>query len=351
MSKHSFKIALVFSLTVFVIQAITMALSGVLMLILLQTGVISTPKPELPLIIFAFISLVIGLLMSHTIGKSPLDVIRSIDTATKEVVKGNFTVQLDENISAQELQSMAHNFNVMVKELANTEIFRKDFIENVSHEFKTPLSAIEGYVTLLQKKSLSEEKRAEYTERILLNTRRLSTLTGNILLLSRLENQEIKTEQERFSLDEQLRECILMFEPQWTAKNLELDIDLCPVDYIGNPELLMQVWQNILGNSMKFVPEGGMIRVILSQDKNCVKVSIADNGIGMEKEVLDRIYEKFYQADASRAGSGNGLGLTLAKRIVDLHHGTITVSSKVKKGTAFTVSLPRSLPSEMPHSF
>ena len=340
MNKHSLKTTVLFSILVFIILVITMVLMGFFTMILIKLKLISNPRPELILVIFAFVSVLVGTVLSSLVGKRAIGVILDIDKATKEVVKGNFEVKLNENIRAAELHSMAHNFNVMVKEPENTEIFRKDFIENVSHEFKTPLSAIEGYVTLLQKKSLTEEKRMEYIGRILLNTRRLSDLTGNILLLSRLENQEIAIKRETYSLDEQLRETVLLFEPQWTAKNLELEIDLCSVDYSGNKELLMQVWQNILGNAMKFVSDHGRICVILKQEHTNVKVSIVDDGIGMSEEVLNRVYEKFYQGDSSRAAIGNGLGLTLAKRIVDLHNGTLDVSSKKGKGTAFTVTLP-----------
>lgn len=309
-------------------------------MILLNMGIIRDPKGGLIFVISGIVSVIVGTIASRLAGKRPLDSILAINEATKEVVKGNYTVRLNEDIPVTELSSMAHNFNVMVKELANTEIFRKDFIENVSHEFKTPLSAIEGYVTLLQQKSLAEEKRAEYTQRILLNTKRLSSLTGNILLLARLENQEIVIKKVRYSLDEQLREVILLFEAQWTAKDLDLDIDLCSVDYSGSKELLMQVWQNILGNAIKFVSEQGQIRILLRKEQDNIIVSIADNGIGMDEETKKRIYERFYQADTSRTGAGNGLGLTLAKRIVDLHNGTIEVSSEVGKGTAFTVTLP-----------
>ena len=195
-------------------------------------------------------------------------------------------------------------------------------------------------MTLLQRKGLSEEKRKEYTDRILFNTKRLSALTGNILLLSRLENQEIEIKKESYSLDEQLREILLMYEPQWSGKKLDLDIDLDSVICCGNKELLAQVWQNLIGNAIKFVSDKGNIRVLLRQKQNAIVVSVVDNGPGMSKEVMGRIYEKFYQGDTSRASSGNGLGLTLAKRIVDLHGGTISVSSKEGKGTTFTVSLP-----------
>lgn len=340
MNKHPFKATVLFSFLVFLILTITMALMALLTMTLLNLGIIHDPMKGLIFLISGAVSVFVGTLFSRFAGKRPLSSIFEINEATKEVVKGNYNVRLDEDTPVAELSSMARNFNVMVKELENTEIFRKDFIENVSHEFKTPLSAIEGYVMLLQKKSLSEEKRAEYTERILLNTRRLSSLTGNILLLARLENQDIAIKKEPYSLDEQLREVILLFETQWTQKDLELDIDLCPADYSGNKELLMHVWQNILGNAIKFVSPHGKIQILLRKEQKSFKVSIADNGIGMDDETKKRVYEKFYQADSSRTGAGNGLGLTLAKRIVDLHGGTIEVSSKAGEGTLFAVTLP-----------
>lgn len=193
---------------------------------------------------------------------------------------------------------------------------------------------------LLQKRGLTEEKRLEYTSRILYNAKRLSALTGNILLLSKLENQEIGIAKETYCLDEQLREVILLFEDQWTAKNLDLEIDLDSVDYLGSKDLLAQVWQNIIENAIKFAPQDGKVCVLLQAKDDTVKVSIADNGEGMDEKTKQRIFEKFYQADSSRTSSGNGLGLTLAKRIIDLHEGTITVSSRLNQGTTFTVSLP-----------
>lgn len=340
MSKRSFRLKAIFSALVFLILTLTMALTSVIALVLYYLGAFANPARGWAFAAFALASIIVGTILSGIVGNRHLHMIQDVDDASKEVVKGNFSVRLNENVPVRELRSMARNFNIMVRELSNTEIFRTDFIENVSHEFKTPLSAIEGYATLLQNKSLSPEKREEYTQRILLNTRRLSSLTGNILLLSQLENQEMEIQKETFSLDEQLREAILLYENQWTEKNLDLDIDLCTADYTGNRELLMQVWQNILGNAMKFVPQGGRIRVLLRQEGNRLEAAIVDNGAGMSPEVQQRVFEKFYQADRSRNGIGNGLGLALAKRIVDLHGGTIQVHSTPGRGTAFAVTLP-----------
>lgn len=337
---RSFRIAVLFSALVFLILLLTMGLTGLITVLVSESNFIDAPPKELTLLLFAVISIIVGTILSHTVGKHPLNVIREIDDATKEVVKGNFTVRLNEDIVAEELHSMAHNFNTMVRELSNTEILRKDFIENVSHEFQTPLSAIEGYAALLQNQSLTTQKRQEYAARILVNARRLSDLSGNILLLSRLEHQELEIQKETYALDEQIREAILLFETKWTQKELCLEVDLSAIRYKGNKELLMQVWQNLIGNAVKFVAQKGEIRITLRIEKNDVIVTVADNGIGMSEAVQKRIYEKFYQADTSRTGIGNGLGLALAKRIVDLHDGTLTVASAEGKGTMFTVTLP-----------
>ncbi len=337
---RSFRIAVLFSALVFLILLLTMGLTGLITVLVSESNFIDAPPKELTLLLFAVISIIVGTILSHTVGKRPLNVIREIDDATKEVVKGNFTVRLNEDIVAEELHSMAHNFNTMVRELSNTEILRKDFIENVSHEFQTPLSAIEGYAALLQNQSLTTQKRQEYAARILVNARRLSDLSGNILLLSRLEHQELEIQKETYALDEQIREAILLFETKWTQKELCLEVDLSAIRYKGNKELLMQVWQNLIGNAVKFVSQKGEIRITLRIEKNDVIVTVADNGIGMSEAVQKRIYEKFYQADTSRTGIGNGLGLALAKRIVDLHNGTLTVASAEGKGTMFTVTLP-----------
>lgn len=340
MNKRTLKTAVFFSALVFVILVATMFLNVLFTMAMFRSGILDVQHRESSLIFFAIISVIIGMIISKFAARRPIGSIVEISEATKEIAKGNFNVQMSEDIRVTEIQTMARNFNLMVRELAATEILRNDFVENVSHEFKTPLAAIEGYVTLLQRKGLSEEKRKEYTDRILFNTKRLSALTGNILLLSRLENQEIEIKKESYSLDEQLREILLMYEPQWSGKKLDLDIDLDSVICCGNKELLAQVWQNLIGNAIKFVSDKGNIRVLLRQKQNAIVVSVVDNGPGMSKEVMGRIYEKFYQGDTSRASSGNGLGLTLAKRIVDLHGGTISVSSKEGKGTTFTVSLP-----------
>ena len=242
------RLSVMFSLLTFLTLTLTILFSTLLTFLLIRTGILVQRNRGIVFFVIAVVSIFVGTIISNYAGRHPLTAIMAMSSATQGVAKGNFDVVLDENIRIKELRDTAHNFNLMAKELAGTEILRTDFVENVSHEFKTPLSAIEGYATLLQKKNLSEEKRQDYTKKILYNTRRLSTLTSNILLLSRLENQEIGIKKETFCLDEQLRESLLLLEDEWTEKKLELEIDLDAADYYGNKDLLAHVWRNILSN-------------------------------------------------------------------------------------------------------
>lgn len=340
--RKAFKTVFFFTLIVFFDMIITMLIMGLLAGLVFYFDWIRLGHSNFlfPLFMFGVFSVIMGTCIARLIGGRTMGTIRKLSEASKRVAKGDFEVQLDENVPIEEMRVMAQNFNLMVRELNRTEILRSDFIVNVSHEFKTPLSSIEGYVTLLQNKNLSEEKRDEYTQKILTNTHRLSSLTGNILLLSRLENQEIEIKKERFSLDEQLRQTVLMFQDAWMEKEMELDVELDATEYEGNKELLSHVWQNIFGNAIKFTPPKGNIGVYLVKNTDRVEVSIKDDGIGMDAETQKRIYEKFYQGEHSHSSSGNGLGMSLVKRIVDIHGGTVSVFSEQGKGSEFKVSFP-----------
>jgi signal transduction histidine kinase len=228
----------------------------------------------------------------------------------------------------------------MTKELKGIEYLRKDFISSVSHEFKTPIASIQGFAKLLQNNDLTEEERQEYTQIIIEETTRMSKLSSNILNLSRLENQGMIENKTIFSLDEQIRKSILLLELEWCEKNIDFDIELDPVQFIGDEELLQQVWINLLSNAIKFSNENGKIVVRLYQVESMVKVKIIDTGIGMDEEVQKRIFEKFYKADTAHSFEGNGLGLSLVKRIIDLCNGKIYLKSNPGKGTTFTVELP-----------
>lgn len=300
-------------------------------------------NPILPLIGFLLVSCCIGTAISAIISKKMLNPLTTFTNAAKKVAKGDFSIRLDENSSIEELRQASVSFNKMVQELGSTETLRSDFVTNVSHEMKTPIAAIEGYATLLQNDELTREERNDYTARIIESTKKLSTLTSNILKISKLENQEMQIHEQVFDLDEQIRQAILSLEQLWSRKDLELDIDLAPIKFKGSEELLMQVWTNIIGNAVKFTPKGGKISVSLTEKKEAVAVKIADNGIGMSGSVTRHVFEKFYQGDSSRSSEGNGLGLALALRIVRISGGDISVESKEGEGSTFTVTLPNKL--------
>lgn len=340
MMHKSWRLAAVFSIVVFVIMSITMIVLGSSAMLLIQLGIIRDRNPMYMIFIFMVISVIVGTVLSRFGGRRMIDPILEINEATKEIADGNFDIQITQDNRVTEVNEMAQNFNLMAQELKDTEIFHNDFINNVSHEFKTPLSAIEGYATLLQNPQLSEAQRQAYVEKILFNSKRLTSLTGNILQLTRLENQNIITDQKLFSLDEQLRENVLLYQDTWTNNDIEMNVELAEINYFGNEELLSQVWQNLIGNAVKFVRPSGFIDIKLYQDAHDVVVSVSDNGIGMSEQVQQRIFDKFYQGDTSHSVEGNGLGLSLSSRIVALHEGTIAVSSKEGKGTTFTVKLP-----------
>ena len=287
------------------------------------------------------ISIIMASFFAYYINNHLLRPIRKLSEASQTVAKGNFDIKLDLRTDIEELNTTFDNFNNMITELNSIETLRNDFVANVSHEFKTPLAAIEGYTMLLQDESLSETERNEYISKITENTRRLSSLTGDILLISKLDNQTFNSEKHSFRLDEQLREAILIHEQGWTTKELELEIELAEICYNGEESLLLQVWQNLIGNAVKFTPEGGRITVRMTEFEDVVAVTVSDNGIGMDDATINHIFEKFYQADSSHRGEGNGLGLALCKKIVTRIGGSISAESTPGKGSVFTVILPK----------
>lgn len=294
-----------------------------------------------PIINLYIVSLFVGTIISAIIGKIILPPIIKISEALMEVSKGNFNVKISkEKHPVKELEKMSHNFNIMVNELNNIETFRNDFIDNVSHEFKTPIASIDGYTMLLQDSNLTEEEKSEYIDKILNNTKRLSKLVYTILQISKLENQGIIVEKSKFKLDEKFRQTLLFLEPKWAEKNIDLDISLDETIFYGNEELLDQVWVNILDNAIKFTPDNGTISCTLRHSSGWITAIISDTGVGMPEDVQKHIFDKFYQGDKSHSSEGNGLGLALAKRIINLCGGTIEVKSELGKGSTFTIELP-----------
>lgn len=285
-------------------------------------------------------SVIIGVTVSIVINIILLRPIVKLSKAMKKVAAGDFGIRIQSDARIQEIRDSYASFNLMVQELEATETLQTDFVANVSHEFKTPINAIEGYATLLQGGSEGEQQ-AEYVERILLNTRRLSTLVGNILLLSKVSNHAIPIARTTYRLDEQIRQAILLLEPQWSARNVEFDVDMDELTWSGPENLMHHVWSNLIGNAIKFGPDGGMVKVSLKKTDGRFVFTVEDEGEGVPEAEVQRIFHKFYQLDSSHKQEGNGLGLALAKQIIDSCNGVIKVENIVGGGCRFIVMLPK----------
>ena len=296
---------------------------------------------SIPLLIqLNIFSLVIALLATHFLSKMFFDPIKELRLGMQKIADGNFDTRLETKSSSEEIQELFAGFNMMAGELGATEILQTDFVSNVSHEFKTPINAIEGYTMLLQSTENIDETENEYIEKILFNTRRRSSLVSNILLLSKLENQSIQTHREKYALDEQIREDILALESLWEPKDIEFDVDLDAVRYYGNKNVLHHVWSNLLSNAIKFSPNGGTIKMRLFKENKKIVFLIEDNGPGLSEEAKKHLFDKFYQADTSHKEEGNGLGLALVKKILSLCDGEISAENMKDGGCRFTVTLP-----------
>ena len=285
------------------------------------------------------IALLVGIFATNALSRWFINPVKQINEAMEKITDGDFSVRIETKSSSKEIKEIFSGFNLMAKELQSTEILQSDFVSNVSHEFKTPINAIEGYSMLLQNSDNLTEEQNEYIEKIIFNTQRLSTLTGSILLLSKLENQSIASKKVTFDLDEQIRKSLLSLEAQWEEKSIMFDIEMDDIDFVGNEALLHHVWDNILSNAIKFSDNGSEVKLRLNDFDDKVVFSVSDQGPGISEEDQKHIFEKFYQADHSRKHNGNGLGLSLVKKIVDLEGGNVSVANNSDKGCTFTVTL------------
>ena len=287
------------------------------------------------------ISAVIGGTITNFLTIQFFDPITRLGRAMEQVAAGDFSVRLTTKNRFEEIRDIYGNFNLMTEELAATEILQMDFISGVSHEFKTPINAIEGYATLLSDdEPETPELQRQYAEKILLNTQRLSSLVGNVLLLSKVANQAIPIKQTTFRLDEQIRQALVMLEREWAPKDIEFDVELESVNYTGSEQLLPHVWSNLLGNAVKFTPVGGTIRMELTKQTHGIVFVIEDSGPGITEEVRRHMFDKFYQGDTSHKDEGNGLGLALVKHILDETGGTAAAENGPGGGCRITVTLP-----------
>ena len=270
--------------------------------------------------------------------------VRVITAATEKIMSGDFSVRVEpfHGSGMEGFNQVGEAINAMAAELSGVETLRADFISNVSHEMKTPLSVMHNYGTLLQDPDLPAETRVEYARAVTDASRRLSDMMTNILKLNRLENQQIYPQSETFDLGEQLCECLLQYESVWERKGISLQTDVVEDLLVtADAELLSLVWNNLFSNAFKFTEDGGTVTLTLTAEEECAVVKVEDTGCGMTPEVGAHIFEKFYQGDTSRATQGNGLGLALVKRVVDILQGEIGVESAVGVGTTFTVKIRR----------
>ena len=271
--------------------------------------------------------------------------VKMITDVAQRIMNGDFSARVKHMYGSgmDGFNQIGESINAMAEELSSVETLRTDFIANVSHEMKTPLAVMQNYGTLLQAPDLPEEKRIEYAKTITDASRRLADMMTNILKLNRLENQQIYPNLTTFDLGEQLCEILLQYESTWERKNIEIETDIAESVHVSaDAELLSLVWNNLFSNAFKFTEEGGKVTRVLTADEKYATVKVTDTGCGMSAEVGAHIFEKFYQGDTSHATQGNGLGLPLVKRVIDIMQGEIGVESAVGVGTTFTVRIRRS---------
>lgn len=347
MKKHSRlklgTLSFLLAVIVFIVLVITMAIISLVVFALFRLGVltrIEQPNIFLPIAVLALSSILIGTVISIMVGHRPMKRIDQFIKALNSLANGHFETRIDveKNGVGKEL---IDSFNTLASELQNTEMLRSDFVDNFSHEFKTPIVSIRGFAKLLKQQDLSDELRAEYIDIIINESSRLAELSTNVLNLTKIENQSILTDVEPVNISEQIRTCILLLEKKWASKDLYIGADfdefVCP----ANEELIRQVWINILDNAIKYADKRGLIEVTIKQNTNAIYVSIKNTGSEISAELQKRIFDKFYQGDTSHASEGTGIGLAISKKIVELHNGAIRVGSGLNH-VIFTVELPLS---------
>lgn len=281
---------------------------------------------------------IIGTILAMCASHSTLKTVERFIAASNQLAHGDFNARIEVKHPA-EFRIMAENFNHMAKELGSIEVLRSDFINNFSHEFKTPIVSIKGFAEILKCDDLTEEERQEYLDIVIEESERLSSLASNVLDLSKIEQQGILSNKREFNIGEQIRQSILLLEAKINKKQIELDLHIHDYNILGNKEMMSQVWLNLLDNAIKFSKESGCISIIMRKEEQVV-IEIRDNGCGISEEALPKIFDKFYQADLSHKIRGNGLGLCMVKKILELHEGNIICESKLGQGTNFKISLP-----------
>ena len=346
-NNQKFTLALFFSLVAFAILFFAVLLSGLLVFVLARTGLLLPPGVSLTvnqgIILMSAVSVLLGAAIGLFASRIPLKPLNLVIDKMNRLASGDFQTRLHFGRLLRRypaFSDVADSFNKMAEELENTEVLRSDFINNFSHEFKTPIVSIAGFAKLLRRGNLTEQQREEYLSIIESESLRLSCMATNVLNLTKLENQTILTGVSRFNLSEQLRSCVLLLERDWAAKELDVQLDFDEYEITASEELLKEVWINLLDNAVKFSPQTGEIRLTIRETAERLAVSVTNFGSEIPPECQGKIFNKFYQADESHASAGSGIGLAIVKRVTELHGGAVAVESH-DSVTTFTVSLPK----------
>ncbi len=342
------RLALTFyvSLAVMCITVITAAIVAVIVIIPVKLGVFdedSSYSRSVAILIVVAASVFVGLFITYFLSKIPLRPVNDVIRSVKKLAGGDYSerIHFSKTLSRHpDIKGFADSFNSLATELENTEMLRSDFINNFSHEFKTPIVSIAGFAKLLKKGNLSEEQQKEYLNIIEEESLRLSSMATNVLALTKIENQSILTDVSRFNLSEQIRNCVLLLESKWSKKNIDMDVDFDEFDIRANSEILKEVWINLIDNAIKFTDDFGTIKIAISETDGKISVRITNTGVTIPPEKIERIFNKFYQADEAHSSMGNGVGLAIVKKAVSLHSGKVSVESGNEK-TTFTVILPK----------
>lgn len=339
--------ALLFSVIVILIFLVVLLLVAFCLYVLLQLRELSGPgdremsTTEL-ILLFAVAALVVGSILTFFISRYPMQPVNHLLNTMNRLASGDFSVRirLPKLWSRHPgIMELADSFNKMAQELQGTEVLRSDFINNFSHEFKTPIVSIAGFAKLLKREQLTEQQ-AEYVRIIEEESLRLSAMATNVLNMTKVENQSILTDVTTYNLSEQLRSCILLLSNEWEKKGIEFSVDFPEYDVTGSEELLKHVWINLIDNAVKFSPQNGTVEVTIEDRPDCMVVSVLNQGIAIPPESRQKIFNKFYQADESHATQGNGVGLAIVKKVVDLHKGSVCVDCR-DGITTFSVRLPK----------
>lgn len=346
--KQRWSLTLLYSGVFFAIELIAVLITTGLSFLLTRLGVLDSfgiPANSglALLVVMLLISAVVGILITVFTMKIPLKPFNRLINNMNRLAGGDYSARLDYGKHLQKnpaFRELSDSFNAMAEELENTQMLRSDFVNNFSHEFKTPIVSIAGFAKLLRRGKLTEEQKQEYLAIIEEESLRLAAMATNVMSLTKIENQTILTDLTTFNLSEQLRGCVLLLEEKWSRKELDLDLEFPECTIRANEEMLKQVWINLLDNAIRYSPSHGEIKVRIAETPDTLAVTITNYGPDIPADKVDKIWGKFYQADESHSSEGNGIGLAVVKRVVQLHGGSAAVTSG-SGATAFTITLPK----------